>query len=72
MKPAQPMVRVEFNKERDMVRAEDTSPEHVAECQALYDKSGGFYNAGPFTPFMSTRTARRRRAPSPFRAAPAA
>jgi glucose dehydrogenase len=51
VKPAQPMVRVEFNKERDMVRAEDTSPEHVAECQALYDKSGGFYNAGPFTPF---------------------
>ena len=51
VKPAQPMVRVEFDKERDMVRAEDTSPEHVAECQALYDKSGGFYNAGPFTPF---------------------
>ena len=51
VKPAQPMVRVEFNKERDMVRAEDTSPEHVAECQALYDKSGGFYNAGPYTPF---------------------
>jgi len=52
VKPAQPMVRVEFNKERDMVRAEDTSPEHVAECQALYDKSGGYFNAGPFTPFQ--------------------
>jgi glucose dehydrogenase len=51
VKPAEPMVRVSFDKERDMVRAEDTSPEHVAECQALYDKSGGFYNAGPFTPF---------------------
>jgi glucose dehydrogenase len=51
VKPAQPMVRVSFDKDRDMVRAEDTSPEHVAECQALYDKSGGFYNAGPFTPF---------------------
>ena len=34
-----------------LVRAADTSPEHVAECQALYDKSGGFYNAGPYTPF---------------------
>ena len=34
-----------------MVRAEDTSAEHVAECQALWDKSGGFHNAGPFTPF---------------------
>jgi len=52
VKPARPLVRVDFNKERDMVRPEDTSPEHVAECQALWDKSGGFYNAGPFTPFL--------------------
>src|SRR5688572_12001880 len=51
VKPARPLSRVEFNKERDMVRPEDTSAEHVAECQALWDKSGGFYNAGPFTPF---------------------
>ena len=51
VKPAKPLVRVEFNKERDMVRPEDTSAEHVAECQALWDKSGGFYNAGAFTPF---------------------
>jgi glucose dehydrogenase len=50
LKPG-PLVRVDFNKERDMVRAEDTSAQHVAECQALWDKSGGFYNAGPFTPF---------------------
>ena len=34
-----------------MVTAEDTSAEHVAACQALWDKSGGFYNAGAFTPF---------------------
>jgi quinoprotein glucose dehydrogenase len=45
------LTRVDFDKERDMVRPEDTSAEHVAECQALWDKSGGFYNAGPFTPF---------------------
>ena len=51
VKPARPLSRVDFNKERDMVRPEDTSAEHVAECQALWDKSGGFYNAGPFTPF---------------------
>ena len=51
VKPAKPLVRVEFNKERDMVRPEDTSAEHVAECQALWDKSGGFHNAGAFTPF---------------------
>jgi glucose dehydrogenase len=52
VKPARPLVRVDFNKERDMVRAEDTSEQHVAACQALWDKSGGFYNAGPFTPFL--------------------
>ena len=52
VKPARPFGRVEFNKERDMVRAEDTSAQHVAECQALWDKSGGFHNAGPFTPFL--------------------
>jgi quinoprotein glucose dehydrogenase len=51
VKPAQPLVRTSFDKARDMVRPEDTSAEHVAECQALWDKSGGFANAGPFTPF---------------------
>jgi quinoprotein glucose dehydrogenase len=51
VKPAKPLVRVDFVKERDMVRPEDTSAQHVAECQALWDKSGGFANAGPFTPF---------------------
>jgi quinoprotein glucose dehydrogenase len=51
MKPARPLVRVDFNKDRDMVRPEDTSAQHVAECQALWEKSGGFANAGAFTPF---------------------
>ena len=52
LKPARPFARVAFDKERDMVRAEDTSPQHVAECQALWDKSGGFHNDGPFTPWL--------------------
>jgi quinoprotein glucose dehydrogenase len=52
VKPARSFARVEFDKDRDMVRAEDTSPQHVAECQALWDKSGGFHNAGPFTPWL--------------------
>jgi quinoprotein glucose dehydrogenase len=52
VKPARAFARVDFNKERDMVRPEDTSPQHVAECQALWDKSGGFHNAGPFTPWL--------------------
>ncbi len=47
-----PLVRVEFDKARDLVRAEDTSAQHVAACEALWEKSGGFSNAGPFTPFM--------------------
>jgi quinoprotein glucose dehydrogenase len=43
--------RVSFGKE-DMVMAADTTDEHAAACQELWDKSGGFYNAGPFTPFL--------------------
>jgi len=46
------LTRVDFVKERDMVRPEDTSADHVKACQELWDKSGGFYNSGPFTPFM--------------------
>ncbi len=42
--------RVDFNKE-DMVTAK-TRRRTRAACQELWDKSGGFYNAGPFTPFM--------------------
>jgi quinoprotein glucose dehydrogenase len=51
VKPARPLARVEFDKTRDLVRPEDTSAQHVAECEALWEKSGGFFNAGPFTPF---------------------
>jgi quinoprotein glucose dehydrogenase len=46
------LTRVDFNKERDMVTADDTSAEHVKACEELWEKSGGFFNAGPFTPFM--------------------
>ena len=45
-----PLSRVSFKKE-DMVTAEDTTPEHAAACQKLWDDSGGFRNEGPFTPF---------------------
>jgi glucose dehydrogenase len=45
------LARVGFKKE-DMVTAADTSADHVAACQELWDKSGGFYNAGAFTPFL--------------------
>jgi quinoprotein glucose dehydrogenase len=46
-----PLSRVAMTK-ADMVTAADTSPEHAAACQAMWDKAGGFYNAGPFTPFL--------------------
>ena len=45
-----PLARVSFKPE-DMVTAEDTTPEHAKACQALWEKNGGFYNAGPFTPW---------------------
>ncbi|HEX5420289.1 MAG TPA: PQQ-binding-like beta-propeller repeat protein [Gammaproteobacteria bacterium] len=51
VKPAKPLSRVSFDKARDMVRPEDTSAQHAAACEALWEKSGGLYNAGPFTPF---------------------
>jgi glucose dehydrogenase len=46
-----PLSRVSFNPETDLVTADDTSTAHVAACRAFMDRSGGFYNAGPFTPF---------------------
>jgi quinoprotein glucose dehydrogenase len=55
VKPAAPLARVEFVKERDLVRPEDTTPQHAAACEALWEKSGGFYNAGPYTPFSFHR-----------------
>ena len=45
------LARMSFSYE-DLVTAEDTTPAHAANCRALYEKSGGFYNAGPFTPFL--------------------
>jgi len=52
LKPAEPVARVEFVKERDMVRPEDTSAQHVAACEELWARSGGFNNEGPYTPFL--------------------
>ncbi len=46
-----PLARVSFS-EADLVRPEDTTPEHAAACRAFMERSGGFYNAGPFTPFL--------------------
>ena len=46
-----PLSRVSFSRD-DMVTTEDTNAAHAAACGALWERSGGFHNAGPFTPFM--------------------
>lgn len=51
VKPPQ-LGRNSFDKDKDMVTAEDTTPEHVKACQELWDRAGGYYNAGPYTPFV--------------------
>jgi quinoprotein glucose dehydrogenase len=45
------LARISFKKE-DIVTAEDTTPEHAKACMEIFEKAGGFYNAGPFTPFL--------------------
>ena len=50
LKPG-PLARMSYQPE-DLVTAEDTTPEHAKNCKDLVERSGGFYNAGPFTPFL--------------------
>ena len=38
-------------KPEDIVTAADTSEEHAKFCRDLVERSGGFYNQGPFTPY---------------------
>jgi quinoprotein glucose dehydrogenase len=45
-----PLARVGYKPE-DLVSASDTTPEHARACEELVAKSGGVYNAGPFTPW---------------------
>lgn len=46
-----PLARVDF-KLSDMVTADDTTAQHAQACHELWDKAGGFYNDGPFTPWL--------------------
>jgi glucose dehydrogenase len=46
-----PLSRMSVTK-ADIVTAADTTAEHAAACQAMWDKAGGFYNVGPYTPFL--------------------
>lgn len=47
----EPLSRVAMTRD-DIVTAADTTPEHAAACQAMWEKAGGYINKGPFTPFM--------------------
>ena len=49
-----PLSRVSLTYD-DLVRPEDTTPEHAQACRAMWDKAGGFLNYGPFTPFFFHR-----------------
>ncbi|MGX7896830.1 outer membrane protein assembly factor BamB family protein [Tsuneonella sp. HG222] len=46
-----PLSRVAMTYQ-DMVTPEDTTPEHAKACRDIWVKAGGFFNAGPYTPFM--------------------
>ncbi|MBZ5580455.1 MAG: pyrroloquinoline quinone-dependent dehydrogenase [Acidobacteriia bacterium] len=46
-----PFGRMSFKME-DLVTAADTTEEHAKACRELVEKSGGVYNAGPFTPWV--------------------
>lgn len=45
------LARVSYRPE-EIVTASDTTAEHAAFCAALVERSGGLYNAGPFTPYL--------------------
>lgn len=46
-----PIARVSY-RDDEIVTAADTNAEHAAFCKALEQRSGGFYNAGSFTPYL--------------------
>src|SRR5690606_28324488 len=48
----EPLSRVSFDPEHDLVRPADTTREHAAACRVLLECSGGLHNEGPFTPFL--------------------
>lgn len=50
VKPA-PIARVAYSAD-EIVTARDTTAEHAAFCKALEERSGGFVNLGPFTPYV--------------------
>ena len=50
LKPPQ-LGRNSFSKD-EIVTAADTTASHAQACLEAWEKAGGYYNAGPFTPFL--------------------
>jgi glucose dehydrogenase len=46
-----PLARMNYGPE-DLITAQDTTPEHAKFCLELLNRSGGFDNQGPFTPYV--------------------
>src|SRR6185369_2525640 len=47
-----PVLARDSYKADDIVTAADTNEEHAKFCRDLTERSGGFYNVGPFTPYV--------------------
>jgi len=45
-----PIAKVSYSPS-DIVTADDTTAEHAAFCRRVVEESGGFFNAGPYTPY---------------------
>jgi quinoprotein glucose dehydrogenase len=72
VKPAKPLVRVDFDKERDLVRAEDTSPSTSLSARRCGRRAAASTTQAPSRHSASTRKGHRRRARSSSRAEPVA
>ena len=46
-----PLARVDMSRD-DLVSGNETTPAHAKACEQFWDSVGGYYNDGPFTPFL--------------------
>jgi glucose dehydrogenase len=46
-----PLARIDMSRD-DLVSGNETTPAHAKACEELWDGLGGYYNDGPFSPFL--------------------
>ncbi len=46
-----PLARIDMSRD-DLVSGNETTPAHAKACEELWDRLGGYYNDGPFSPFL--------------------